>query len=128
MIKGFGAFKALGLTACLGLFAVGVATGPAKAHDPVGAIVGATAGVIAGAAVGDPGYFYGGRQYCWYDDAWQGPGYYWCGYAWRRGAGWGGPAGWRGWHRGGGGHAVRGGGRGGGGGHGGGGHGGGHRH
>ena len=98
MMKGFGAFKALGLTACLGLFAAGVTTGPAKAHDPVGAFVGTAAGVIAGAAVaGDPGYFYGGRQYCWYDDAWQGPGYYWCGYAWRRGYGWGGPSGWRGW-------------------------------
>ena len=30
-------------------------------------------------------YYFGGRQYCWYDDAWQGPGWYWCGYAWRRG-------------------------------------------
>jgi hypothetical protein len=43
-------------------------------------------------------FFYGGRNYCWYDDAWRGPGFYWCGYAWRRGFGWGGGAGWRGWH------------------------------
>lgn len=42
-------------------------------------------------------YFYGGRNYCWYGGGWQGPGYYWCGYAWRRGLGWGGPIGWRGW-------------------------------
>jgi hypothetical protein len=47
-----------------------------------------------------------GRQYCWYPDGWRGPGYYWCGYAYRRGFGWGGPSGWngwrydRGWHRG----------------------------
>jgi hypothetical protein len=50
-------------------------------------------------------FFYGGRNYCWYDDAWRGPGFYWCGYAWRRGFGWGGGAGWRGWH-GGPGHVV----------------------
>jgi hypothetical protein len=48
-------------------------------------------------------YFWGGRQWCWYFDGWHGPGYYWCGYRWRRGFGWGGPAGWNhwGWHRGG---------------------------
>jgi hypothetical protein len=47
-------------------------------------------------------FFYGGRDYCWYDDGWRGPGFYWCGYAWRRGFGWGGGAGWhgrRGGHR-----------------------------
>jgi hypothetical protein len=42
-------------------------------------------------------YFYGGRSYCWYDNGWRGPGFYWCGYAMRRGYGWGGGAGWRGW-------------------------------
>ena len=42
-------------------------------------------------------YYFGGRQYCWYDDGWQGPGWYWCGYAWRRGYGWGGGYGWRNW-------------------------------
>ncbi|MGP0057714.1 MAG: hypothetical protein ACLPID_00285 [Beijerinckiaceae bacterium] len=46
-------------------------------------------------------YFWGGHRYCWYDDGWQGGGWYWCGYPWRRGFGWGGPAGWRGWGRGG---------------------------
>ena len=35
-------------------------------------------------------FWWGGRRYCWYDDGWQGPGWYWCGYAWRRGLGWGG--------------------------------------
>ena len=57
-------------------------------------------------------FFFGGRQYCWYDDGWRGPGFYWCGYAWRSGFGWGGGSGWHGWH----------GGRRHGGGHGGGGH------
>ena len=82
----------------------------------------------------DAQYVFGGRNYCWYPSAWRGPGYYWCGYAWRRGFGWGGGYGWRGW---GGGRGFRGGGyRGGfhgggfhGGGHGGGGfHGGGGHH
>jgi hypothetical protein len=59
-------------------------------------------------------YMFGGRQFCWYASAWRGPGWYWCGYAWRNGLGWGGPRGWHGWHDRGGGH--------GGGGHGGGGH------
>ena len=48
-------------------------------------------------------YYWGNRNYCWYSGGWQGPGFYWCGYAWRRGYGWGGPVGWHGWHGGGGG-------------------------
>ena len=38
-----------------------------------------------------------GRNYCWYDAGWQGPGWYWCGYAYRTGLGWGGGYGWNGW-------------------------------
>jgi hypothetical protein len=49
-------------------------------------------------------YFWSGHRYCWYDDGWQGPGWYWCGYPWRDGIGWGGPFGWRGWR---GGHEGR---------------------
>ena len=45
-------------------------------------------------------YVYLGHHYCWYD-GWHGPGWYWCGYGWRRGYGWGGGYGWRGWHHGG---------------------------
>src|SRR5687768_5369978 len=48
-------------------------------------------------------YYWRGRRYCFYDDGWHGPGWYWCGYAWRRGYGWGGGHGWRGWR-----HSVRG--------------------
>lgn len=40
---------------------------------------------------------YRGRRYCFYWDAWNGPGWYYCGYAWRRGYGWGGGPGWHGW-------------------------------
>jgi hypothetical protein len=42
-------------------------------------------------------YVWGGHNYCWYDGGWRGPGWYWCGYAWRHGLGWGGARGWRGW-------------------------------
>ena len=42
-------------------------------------------------------YIYGGRRHCWYADGWQGPGWYWCGYRYRRGLGWGGPVGWNSW-------------------------------
>jgi hypothetical protein len=47
-------------------------------------------------------FVYLGRNYCWYPDGWHGPGFYWCGYAYRTGFGWGGPIGWRGWRHGGG--------------------------
>ena len=53
------------------------------------------------APVEDAQFFFGGQNYCWYDSGWQGPGWYWCGYAWRRGFGWGGGAGFHGWARGG---------------------------
>jgi hypothetical protein len=102
-----------------------MATAPVQAQSPLG-VIGAVAAGVAGAP-----YFYGGRNYCFYDDAWNGPGWYWCGYAYRRGYGYGGGYGWNGWRgRGGGGghgggHGGHGGGHGGGG-HGGGGHGGGH--
>ena len=69
-------------------------------------------------------FFWNGYDYCWYDDGWNGPGWYRCGMYLQSGIGWGGGYGWHNWrggHRGG----RGGGGRGGGGGHGGGGHGGG---
>jgi hypothetical protein len=42
-------------------------------------------------------YIIDGRPYCFYFDGWQGPGWYRCGYSWRRGLGWGGAYGWQGW-------------------------------
>jgi hypothetical protein len=50
-------------------------------------------------------FFFGGENYCWYVSGWRGPGYYYCGYAWRRGLGWGGGAGWNGWRGSGGGRS-----------------------
>src|SRR5215213_8551159 len=42
-------------------------------------------------------YVVDGRRYCFYFDGWHGPGWYRCGFAFRRGLGWGGAYGWRGW-------------------------------
>ncbi len=91
-----------------GLFAlvggVSLPVGNARA-----AVVAAASGIRVGLDTLRPlqnvqAYYWGGRQYCWYDDGWRGPGWYWCGYAWRRGYGWGGVYGWHGW---GGGHVRR---------------------
>jgi Chaperone of endosialidase len=38
-----------------------------------------------------------GHNYCWYDDGWNGPGWYWCGYGANVGTGWGGGYGWHHW-------------------------------
>ena len=42
-------------------------------------------------------FVWGGQNYCWYGAGWNGPGWYWCGYAYRVGLGWGGGYGWHGW-------------------------------
>jgi hypothetical protein len=39
-------------------------------------------------------FYWNDHQYCFYEDGWHGPGWYMCGYAWRRGYGWGGGRGW----------------------------------
>ena len=49
-------------------------------------------------------YSFDGDNYCWYDDGWNGPGWYWCGDEWYSDYGWGGPYGWNGW---GGGYLIR---------------------
>ncbi len=43
-------------------------------------------------------FVYRGRSYCFYLDGWNGPGWYRCGYAWRRGLGFGGAYGWNRWY------------------------------
>jgi hypothetical protein len=61
---------------------------------------GALAAPASGAPHGAPlliqqtQFFWNGEEYCFYDDGWRGPGWYMCGYAWRRGYGWGGGRGW----------------------------------
>jgi hypothetical protein len=43
-------------------------------------------------------FVWGGNDYCWYDDGWQGPGWYVCDYGpWVSGYWWGGPSGWHNW-------------------------------
>ena len=37
-----------------------------------------------------------GHKYCWYDEGWNGAGWYRCGYENKNGKGWGGPKGWQG--------------------------------
>ena len=43
-------------------------------------------------------YWFEGHRYCWYDDGWRGPGWYWCGDSFNKGVGWGGPIGWHFWY------------------------------
>ncbi len=81
--------KMLSAAAAAALFAVGgLATAKAD-PDLVGSpyLQSAQAGI----------YAWGGHQYCWYYDAWHGPGWYWCGYPHRAGVGWGGVWGWNSW-------------------------------
>ena len=108
--------------------ALGAALFAQSASPSLAAIAGGLS-FVGDSAAQDPSiveaqFIFGGRQYCWYDNGWRGPGWYWCGYAYRRGYGWGGGVGWNHWrHYGHGGHRP---GHGGGRPHGG--HGGGHRH
>jgi hypothetical protein len=37
-----------------------------------------------------------GHKYCWYEEGWNGAGWYRCGFEGRKGKGWGGPKGWEG--------------------------------
>lgn len=74
------------------------ALGPTRAEIQDGAGVLRSASDI-GAAIEQVQFRFGGYDYCWYDDGWRGPGWYWCGYAYRTGYGWGGPLGWNNWRR-----------------------------
>jgi Chaperone of endosialidase len=44
-------------------------------------------------------YVWNGRNYCWYESGWKGPGWYVCSYGpWVSGLWWGGGHGWHNWH------------------------------
>src|SRR6202041_4005076 len=70
---------------------------PAEAAMDVGAFA-PRAALVESSPVEQAQFVWGGRNYCWYASGWRGPGWYWCGYAWRRGIGWGGGAGWHNWN------------------------------
>ena len=42
-------------------------------------------------------FFWSDHNYCWYDDGWNGPGWYWCDMYLQSGIGWGGGYGWHHW-------------------------------
>ncbi len=91
------------ITAAAALVAGGAMMGASAGAAPLGA-----PGAIRAAAdtlnvIEDVQFVYSGRNYCWYDDGWHGPGWYWCGYGARVGFGWGGGFGWNNWR---GGHAF----------------------
>jgi hypothetical protein len=85
------------ISAAAGALALGsvLAIGTAQAGVPGSDAIAAAA--ENGAITEQVQYRWGGYDYCWYDDGWRGPGWYWCGYASRPGFGWGGPVGWNNW-------------------------------
>src|SRR5882762_6955857 len=89
----------LTIAAAIGLMTTGSAINQANAM-PLGNGVSDAADELS--MVDKAQYVWGGRRYCWYDDGWNGPGWYWCGRYLTPGFGWGGGGGWRGWGRGGG--------------------------
>jgi hypothetical protein len=90
----------LGVAAATSLFAVSALAASAQAASPATVVFGVDR--AGGPITLTPAqYIYLGHSYCWYDAGWRGSGFYWCGYAMRRGYGWGGGEGWRGWNRGG---------------------------
>jgi len=90
----------LGLVATTSLLGASLAGGGAQA-DPQAKLISGVYTVGDAPTLQRAQFVFGGRDYCWYVGGWRGPGYYWCGYAWRRGYGWGGGEGWNGWRGGG---------------------------
>src|SRR5438034_6569828 len=84
------------IAAAAAFIAAGSVTNRADAM-PLGDPVGSRAAIDDLNIVDNVQYFWGGRRYCWYDDGWNGPGWYWCGRYLVPGFGWGGGLGWRGW-------------------------------
>jgi hypothetical protein len=86
------------VAATAGLVACGTLVGGGVEAAPITAPHAIRTAVDALAMIDDVQFVFGGRRYCWYDDGWQGSGWYWCGYPWRLrlGGGWNG---WRGGQR-----------------------------
>ncbi len=75
--------------------AVLAATHANAASFPINRMSGMDAGLIDRVAVRV--YVHEGHRYCFYFSGWHGPGWYRCGFAYRRGLGWGGVYGWNDW-------------------------------
>ena len=89
-------FRKLALSLAVAAGLISQLTVPAEAALSVGAFA-PPASLAEASPVEETQFVWGGRRYCWYNSAWRGPGWYQCGFAWRRGSGWGGAAGWHGW-------------------------------
>jgi hypothetical protein len=63
---------------------------------PVGLLDGSRA-AMGNPSIVEPAHIWGNQNYCWYEDGWNGAGWYQCGSVWQKGFGWGGPYGWHGW-------------------------------
>jgi hypothetical protein len=82
-----------------GALAIGTFAGAAAQAAVQGGASAIRAASENGALAEQVQFRYGGYDYCWADDGWRGPGWYWCGYAYRPGLGWGGGVGWNNWRR-----------------------------
>src|SRR6202161_2945415 len=76
----------------------GSAWGGAASAGPMPGFAGLTSANTALRPIEKTQFVWGGYDYCWYDDGWQGPGWYVCDYGpWVSGYWWGGPSGWHDW-------------------------------
>src|SRR5262245_52015426 len=90
--------RRLCLTLTVMLAAIGAMAG-GRSHATVINPIALRAAADELSAVETAQFIWRGQRYCWYNSGWRGPGWYVCGFAWRRGLGWGGPSGWHGWRR-----------------------------
>jgi hypothetical protein len=86
--------RTLGLAIAAG--ALLVATQANAGSFPVNTLNGVGSDLIDQVAVRV--YVHEGNRYCFYFNGWHGPGWYRCGFAFRRGLGWGGVYGWNDWN------------------------------
>ena len=86
--------RTLGLA--LAAAAVLIATQANAGSFPVNNLAAASGDLVDRVAVRV--YVHEGHRYCFYFNGWHGPGWYRCGFAFRRGLGWGGVYGWNGWN------------------------------
>ncbi len=83
-------------TALASALIAGVALISSAQAGPVG-LPGGTWAAIDHRNIVEPANMMGHHDYCWYEDGWNGAGWYQCGYAGLKDQGWGGPYGWNGW-------------------------------